>query len=181
MQIYPGLPPYTDTSGKGKIRIGTDCQPLTGTLRRRVMVETGETDYTAADIPEKIDNLISPSAMEQLREAASRERVSDDLLQLNDLDLLTAIGVVHKNRMTRAGLLLAGKRRSNPRIRSRVRLDAPAGCRTIQITVIAWMDGMHSYCSSTDHGPDHGRQPDHYGSARVVSFRIPVLSRNCAT
>ena len=42
MQVHPGLPPYTDTQGRGKIRIGTDCQPLTGTLRRRVMVETGE-------------------------------------------------------------------------------------------------------------------------------------------
>ncbi len=51
MQIYPGLPPYTDTSGKGKIRVGKDCQPLTGTLRRRIMVETGETDFTAAEIP----------------------------------------------------------------------------------------------------------------------------------
>ena len=28
MQIYPGLPPYTDTSGTGSIRIGKDCQPL---------------------------------------------------------------------------------------------------------------------------------------------------------
>jgi len=34
MQIFPGLPPYTDTSGKGKIRIGKDCQPLTGSMRR---------------------------------------------------------------------------------------------------------------------------------------------------
>ena len=34
MQIHPGLPPYTDTQGRGKIRVGTDCQPLTGTLRR---------------------------------------------------------------------------------------------------------------------------------------------------
>jgi ATP-dependent DNA helicase RecG len=48
MQIYPGLPPYTDTSGKGKIRIGKDCQPLTGKLRRKIMVETGETDLPAA-------------------------------------------------------------------------------------------------------------------------------------
>ncbi len=109
MQVYPGLPPYTDTSGKGKIRVGTDCQPLTGTLRRRVMVETGETDYTAEEIPEKVENLISPSAMEQLRAAAGRERASEDLLQLSDQDLLSAIGVLHKNRLTRAGLLLAGK------------------------------------------------------------------------
>lgn len=109
MQVHPGLPPYTDTSGKGKIRVGTDCQPLTGTLRRRVMVETGETDYTAEEIPEKVESLISPVAMEQLRGAASRERVSDDLLRLSDLDLLNAIGVLRKNRLTRAGLLLAGK------------------------------------------------------------------------
>ena len=32
MQIYPGIPPYTDTSGRGKIRIGRDCQPLTGSM-----------------------------------------------------------------------------------------------------------------------------------------------------
>jgi ATP-dependent DNA helicase RecG len=109
MQVYPGLPPYTDTSGKGKIRVGTDCQPLTGTLRRRVMVETGETDYTAEEIPEKAEGLISPTAMEQLRGTAGRERASDDLLRLSDLDLLNAIGVLRKNHLTRAGLLLAGK------------------------------------------------------------------------
>ena len=50
MQIHPGIPPYTDTSGRGKIRIGKDCQPLTGTLRRRIGVETGETDFTAAEM-----------------------------------------------------------------------------------------------------------------------------------
>ncbi len=109
MQVYPGLPPYTDTSSKGKIRVGTDCQPLTGTLRRRVMVETGETDYTAEEIPEKVDNWISPSAVEQLRAAASRERAWEDLLRLSDSDLLNAIGVLRKNRLTRAGLLLTGK------------------------------------------------------------------------
>lgn len=109
MHVYPGLPPYTDTSGKGKIRVGTDCQPLTGTLRRRVMIETGETDYSAEEIPEKVESLISPSAMEQLRSAASRERATEDLLRLNDTDLLNAIGVLRKNRPTRAGLLLAGK------------------------------------------------------------------------
>ena len=46
MQIHPGMPPYTDSAGKGTIRIGKDCQPLTGTLRRKIGVETGESDYT---------------------------------------------------------------------------------------------------------------------------------------
>lgn len=109
MQIYPGLPPYTDTSGKGKIRIGKDCQPLTGTLRRRIMVETGESDFTAVEIPSDPASHISAAALEQLREAARRERASEDLLSLSDLDLLGALGVMHNGRLTRAGIILAGK------------------------------------------------------------------------
>ena len=38
MHIYPGMP-YTDSAGRGTIRIGKDCQPLTGTLRRKIGVE----------------------------------------------------------------------------------------------------------------------------------------------
>jgi len=45
MQVYQGLPSYTDTSGQGTIRIGKECKPLTGTLRRKIMVETGEARY----------------------------------------------------------------------------------------------------------------------------------------
>lgn len=112
MHIYPGLPPYTDTAGSGKIRIGKDCQPLTGTLRRRIMVETGETDYTAVEIPGHPTSHLSATAMEQLRAAARKERAPEELLKLNDLDLLAALGVLHDNRLTRAGLLLAGKETS---------------------------------------------------------------------
>jgi ATP-dependent DNA helicase RecG len=112
MQIYPGLPPYTDTSGSGKIRIGKDCQPLTDTLRRRIIVETGETDYTAIEIPGHPASHLSAVAMEQLREAGRKERAPAELLKLNDLDLLGALGVLHNNRLTRAGLLLAGKESS---------------------------------------------------------------------
>lgn len=109
MHVYPGLPPYTDTAGKGKIRVGTDCQPLTGTLRRRVMVETGETDYTAEEISEDFSGLISPAAMEQLRKVAQQERAPEDLLRLSDQDLLAALGVLRGQHLTRAGLLLAGR------------------------------------------------------------------------
>lgn len=108
MQVFPGLPPYTDTSGAGKIRIGKDCQPLTGTLRRRIMVETGETDYTAEVITGRLDALISPSAMEQLRDAAKQEKAPADLLRLSDSELLGALGVLERGRLNRAGVLLVG-------------------------------------------------------------------------
>lgn len=108
MHIHPGLPPYTDTQGRGKIRIGTDCQPLTGTLRRRVMVETGETDFTAVEVPGRVESLLSATAMERLREAARRERAPNDLLQLSDRDLLAALGLIHNGYLLRAGIFLAG-------------------------------------------------------------------------
>ena len=61
MQIYGGLQPYTDTSGKGKVRVGKDCQPLTGTLRRRIMVETGETDTRPRRCLETLSRTYPPS------------------------------------------------------------------------------------------------------------------------
>jgi len=108
MQVYPGLPPYTDTQGRGKIRIGTDCQPLTGTLRRRVMVETGETDFTATPVSGKPQSLISAAAMERLREAARRENAPDDLLRRPNRELLSTLGLITEGRLLKAGVLLTG-------------------------------------------------------------------------
>lgn len=108
MQVYPGLPPYTDTSGRGTIRVGKDCQPLTGTVRRKIMVETGETDFTAVEVPEPIETLLSASALEQLRANARREKAPDDLLNRSDRDLLGALGLIRNGRLLRAGVLLAG-------------------------------------------------------------------------
>lgn len=109
MQVYPGgLPPYTDTQGRGKIRIGKDCQPLTGTLRRRVMVETGETDFTALPVTGRPESLISAAAMERLREAARRENAPDDLLRRPDRELLSILGLIRDGRLLRAGIFLTG-------------------------------------------------------------------------
>lgn len=108
MHIHPGLPPYTDTSGRGTVRIGKDCQPLTGTLRRKIAVETGETDYTAETVaPAEVVHL-SPTAMETLRNLSRAERAPEDLLRLSDLELLSALGLVKNQRLTRAAILLAG-------------------------------------------------------------------------
>jgi len=112
MQIIRGRPPYTDTSGQGKIRIGTDCKPLTGTLRRKISIETGECDYTFERIPGAIESHISSAAMEAVRKAAVKEQAPADLLSLRDLDLLKTLGLIKNNQLTRAGLLLVGKETS---------------------------------------------------------------------
>lgn len=108
MHIHPGLPPYTDTSGRGTLRIGKDCQPLTGTLRRKISVETGETDFTAERLGPVDPALWSPVALEALRNLAKAERAPEDLLRLSDQDLLAALGLIKDHHATRAAILLAG-------------------------------------------------------------------------
>jgi len=108
MQIHPGLPPYTDTSGHGTIRIGKECQPLTGTLRRKISVETGETDFTAMQVHGSTDKLLSPVALEVLRNIARTENAPDDLMRLSDKELMRALGLARNGNMTKAAILLAG-------------------------------------------------------------------------
>ena len=109
MHIYAGVPPYTDTRGQGKIRIGKDCQPLTGSMRRQMIAGTGETDFTADEVEGRLRDLISAAGMERLRGGAAKEQAPAELLAKSDADLLTSLGLVRRSHLTRGGLLVAGR------------------------------------------------------------------------
>jgi len=108
MHVFSGMPPYTDTQGRAKIRGGKQCQPLTGGLRARVMVETGDTDFSAGTVDEPLTACISPSALEILRALAKRENAPDDLLRRPETEFLSALELLRGGQLTRAGLYLAG-------------------------------------------------------------------------
>ena len=108
MHVHPGMPPYTDTGGRGSIRIGKDCKPLTGTLRTRLLEQTEDHDFSAGTVDAPFRRIISPVAMESLRNTATAERAPPELLRLGDEDLLRAIGVVRDGVATRAIVMLAG-------------------------------------------------------------------------
>jgi ATP-dependent DNA helicase RecG len=108
MQVYKSLPLYTDTKGKGSIRVGKNCQPLTGTIRSRLLEESGANDFTAVPVAKADSKLISASAMEVLRNMAQVERAPKDLLALPDIELLNALGLVRDGQLTRAAILLGG-------------------------------------------------------------------------
>lgn len=108
MQVHPGIPPYSDSSGSAKIRIGADCQPLTGSLRRRLMAETGESDVTSLPVEGRWQSMTSPAALEKLRATAAAERAPRELLELSDEGLLEHLGCLREGQLTRAGLLLCG-------------------------------------------------------------------------
>ncbi|MDD2482456.1 MAG: ATP-binding protein, partial [Lutispora sp.] len=45
MKVFPGMPPYTESNGAATIRIGKECVPMTGTLRRQMLEVSGTFDY----------------------------------------------------------------------------------------------------------------------------------------
>jgi ATP-dependent DNA helicase RecG len=108
MHVHPGLPPHTDSAGRGWVRVGTDCQPLTGSLRRKITIETGESDYSAEAVASIDEALISATAMEALRNQALEDRAPEDMMLLSDIELLAALGLTKGNNLTRAAIYLVG-------------------------------------------------------------------------
>lgn len=108
MHVHPGIPPYTDTAGRGAVRVGKDCLPLTGSVLRQLDEESAGSDYTAGVVDAPLPSVFSAVAMEALRAVAKRERASDALLERGDEELLEAVGATEAEKPTRAALLLAG-------------------------------------------------------------------------
>jgi ATP-dependent DNA helicase RecG len=110
MHVYPSMPPYTTTSGKGWMRIGKDCKPLTGSLLRQLREKAGLSDPTATIL--QIDEplrAISPAALEILRREMKSMGAPGDLLACDDSDLCSKLGFLKDGRLTLAGLLVAGR------------------------------------------------------------------------
>ncbi|MCL5808485.1 MAG: putative DNA binding domain-containing protein [Deltaproteobacteria bacterium] len=110
MHVHPSMPPYTTTSGKGWMRFGKDCKPLTGSLLRQLREKAGLSDPTAKILP--IDNpikAISQAAVEILRREMKSIGSPADLLACDDTDLCGKLGFLKEGRLTMAGLLVAGR------------------------------------------------------------------------
>lgn len=108
MHVHAGIPPYTDTAGRGWVRKGRDCLPLTGSLRRHLNEESAGSDYTAETVDAQLPSVCSAAALEVLRAVAKREHASEALLERDDKDLLEAVGATEADKPTRAAILLAG-------------------------------------------------------------------------
>jgi ATP-dependent DNA helicase RecG len=110
IQVPGDMRPYTDSRGAAKIRVGRQCEPMTGSVRAGMLAATGATDATREPIGDEIEDLVSAAAMEILRNTAAKSNAPAELLRRNDEDLLRSIGVVAETgQLRRAGLLLVGK------------------------------------------------------------------------
>src|SRR5579884_3771200 len=109
VHVPRGIPPHTTSEGLAKIRVGKDCQPLTGQMLVRLLASGGQRDPTAEPVPGVGRDDLGPRGIDGLRAVAGRERGSPTLSKLDDRGLLEALGLVAGGEVTLAALLLLGR------------------------------------------------------------------------
>lgn len=109
VQVPKGMPPHTTSDGVAKIRIGKECKPLTGRTFAQLLASGGQRDPTA-EIVRGTDQMdLDAGEISELRKVVQREAQSADLTRLEDHALLSALGLISREGVTLAGLLLVGK------------------------------------------------------------------------
>jgi ATP-dependent DNA helicase RecG len=103
-------PPYGTAAGVFKLRIGKNCMPLDPDAFERRQVATGAIDWSAEIVEGLSREALDPVEVARLRNVIRANRPQSDLLSLNDDELLNAMNVFSEGHVTRAGLLLIGRR-----------------------------------------------------------------------
>jgi ATP-dependent DNA helicase RecG len=93
-----------------KVRVGKNCLPLDPDVFERRQIATGAVDWSSAPIIGLNHDALDVVEVARLRNIIRSLRPHSDLLSLNDEDLLSAIGALREGYVTRAGLLLLGRR-----------------------------------------------------------------------
>jgi ATP-dependent DNA helicase RecG len=103
-------PPYGTAAGLYRIRVGKSCLPYSPEAFQRRQVALGAVDWSAEPVEGAGLEALDEVEIARLRNILEGQRPGSPLLALGNAELLQAVGVLRDGRLTRAGLLLAGKR-----------------------------------------------------------------------
>jgi len=109
IRVPRGMPPHTTSEGVGKIRIGKECKPLTGSELGRLLFAGGQRDLTAQVIPGARIEDLDPEQIKALQQTVAAEAGNEELAKLGPVDLLHALDLVREDDVTLAALLLLGR------------------------------------------------------------------------
>lgn len=104
------VPPYGTSGGLYQIRVGKNCMPYSPEAFHRRQVALGALDWSAQSAEGLDLGDLDGVEIARLRNTIESLRPESPLLTLSDTELLQAIGAVQDDKLTRAGLLLLGKR-----------------------------------------------------------------------
>lgn len=109
VRVPRGIPPHTTTDGVGKIRVGKDCRPLTGSSVSRLLFAGGQRDLSAEPLPGASLGDLDPDQIKRLVQAIEAEGGKPELARLAPEELLANLGLVREGEVTLAGVLLLGR------------------------------------------------------------------------
>ncbi len=104
-----GVPPHTTSDGLGKIRVGKDTKPLSGSLLAQMVYSSRGRDQTADVLPGVGIDALDPEQITLLRRDIRAEGSSPELASQRDVELLSSLNLVDGSEVTLAALLLLGK------------------------------------------------------------------------
>ena len=110
VHVPRGIPPHTTTSGQAWIRVGDACEPLLGEGLARLVGAATQADRSAEVITGTDLGDIDPSALEVIRRDLELAGRTPALARASDSDLLEGLSIARDGRLTRAALVLAGRR-----------------------------------------------------------------------
>lgn len=102
---------HTTTEGIAKIRVGTECKPMTGSMRLQRLTLSGELDLTAEPIAELGQDDLDPDSIRRLRKLVQIRLPHSPLVNLDETQFLEQIGITREGVPTGAGILLVGRER----------------------------------------------------------------------
>jgi ATP-dependent DNA helicase RecG len=109
IRVPRGMPPHTTSEGVGKIRVGKECKPLTGSDLSRLLFAGGRRDITAEVLPGATEADLDPEQVRVLARTIEAEGGSMGLLRLPPDEMLRNLGLVRDGEITLAAVLLLGR------------------------------------------------------------------------
>jgi ATP-dependent DNA helicase RecG len=108
VRVPRGMPPHTTTEGVGRIRVGKECKPLTGSALSRLMFAGGQRDLTAETVPGATLSDLDPEQIGLLQRTIQAEGGSPGLTAISPDELLSNLELAQEGEVTLAALLLLG-------------------------------------------------------------------------
>lgn len=82
IHIPQGVGIHTTTDGVAKVRVGTECKPMTGTMRQQRLIEAGLIDFTDAPLPCSVKEAFDPLEVARLKRLIEARKPGSPLLRL---------------------------------------------------------------------------------------------------
>lgn len=105
-------PPYGTSGGLYLVRVGKNCMPYSPEDFQKRQVSLGAIDWSAEPVEGIGLEALDPTELDRLRNVLRANRSESPLLALTDEEFLASLGIVSEGRITRAGLLLLGRKES---------------------------------------------------------------------